>query len=137
MMTRLFIIPHQLVRTSCPWISFLDWCYCASSTGIFSPTARLLKSAPVAPCTLLQNCFQVVSAAFYPLTGALVVSEKNKDLRVFRVSSRDLPPSPLRTSALCTVTPTTTATKRTQVGGSRKMFRLGQSPCEETSSMRS
>lgn len=50
---------------------------------------------------------QVASAVFLPSTGALVVSGRDGTLRIFRISSRRLPPAPVPHG--------TTATKATQV----------------------
>ncbi|CAM9258655.1 unnamed protein product [Ectocarpus sp. 4 AP-2014] len=58
--------------------------------GCFVYDAKLRLLCRFSPC----DC-EVSSAAFHPSTGALIISGRDGILRVFRISSRQLPPAPV------------------------------------------
>lgn len=79
--------------------------------GVFEVSSLKMKRYPKADSGYRPaHGLQVTSAVFLPSTGALVVSGRDGTLRVFRISSRRLPPAPVPHG--------TTATKATQVSRS-------------------
>jgi len=69
--------------------------------------AQVLVQSTAESSTGVPTSLQVASAVFVPSTGALAVSGRDGTLRVFRISSRRLPPAPVPHG--------TTAVKATQV----------------------
>ncbi|CAM9177663.1 unnamed protein product, partial [Ectocarpus fasciculatus] len=79
--------------------------------GCFVYDAKLRLLCRFSPC----DC-EVASAVFYPSTGALIISGRDGIMRIFRISSRRLPPAPVPHG--------TTATKPLQQVTARGVQRL-------------